>query len=100
MGKNRGERQRSTSEQHALPASRSNTLDSACDAFGLTQRQRQVFALILQGGANKDVARELGCSVKNAEYLVSQILRKAGCSSRLELAAKVLERHLQVTPTA
>jgi DNA-binding NarL/FixJ family response regulator len=46
-----------------------------------------VLARILLGESNKEIAKRLGCSVKNVEYHVTQILRRTGASSRLKLVA-------------
>ena len=73
-----------------LADARPTAVAAACKVMRLTERQQEVLELLLRGRANKDVARELRCSVKNAEYLVGQILKKAGCANRLELVAKVL----------
>ena len=52
---------------------------------GLTHYEERVLARILLGESNKEIAKRLGCSVKNVEYHVTQILRRTGASSRLKL---------------
>jgi DNA-binding NarL/FixJ family response regulator len=49
-----------------------------------------VFALLVEGRANKDIAAALQCSERNIEFHVGRILRAARVSSRAELLVKVL----------
>ncbi len=52
----------------------------------LTEREREVLMLAVQGRPNKDIARELGISHRTVELHRSRILAKTGASSLLELA--------------
>jgi DNA-binding CsgD family transcriptional regulator len=58
--------------------------------LALSPRQRDVFALLVQGRANKDIAGALRCSERNVEFHVGRILRAARVTSRSELLVKVL----------
>jgi DNA-binding NarL/FixJ family response regulator len=60
------------------------------DRLALSPRQREVFALLVEGRANKDIAAALRCSERNIELHVGRILRAARVSSRSELLVKVL----------
>jgi DNA-binding CsgD family transcriptional regulator len=60
------------------------------ERLGLSPRQREVFALLVEGRANKDIAMALRCSERNVEFHVGRILRAARVSSRAELLVKVL----------
>ena len=60
------------------------------DRLALSPRQREVFALLVEGRANKDIAAALHCSERNIEFHVGRILRSARVSSRAELLVKVL----------
>lgn len=60
------------------------------DRLSLSPRQREVFALLVEGRANKDIAAALQCSERNIEFHVGRILRAARVSSRAELLVKVL----------
>lgn len=60
------------------------------DRLALSRRQRDVFALLLHGRPNKEIAATLGCSERNVEFHVGKILRAARVSSRSELLVKVL----------
>jgi len=58
--------------------------------LALSPRQRDVFALLVEGRANKDIAGVLSCSERNVEFHVGRILRAARVTSRSELLVKVL----------
>jgi DNA-binding CsgD family transcriptional regulator len=53
----------------------------------LTQRQREVLALLRRGLTNEEIGRELGISTDGAKFHVSQILSKLQLSSRHEAAS-------------
>ena len=59
----------------------------------LTDREAEVLALIADGAANKDVARELHISVNTVEWHVRNIFNKLGVANRVEATAAHL-RHL------
>ena len=52
----------------------------------LSAAERRVAALVITGKRNREIAEELGVSVKSVEWHVSHILRKLSISSRSELA--------------
>ena len=56
--------------------------------IGLTAREQEVLGLLSEGRANKEIADALGCSVRTVEFHISNLLRKVGASSRLELIAR------------
>lgn len=58
--------------------------------LALSPRQRDVFALLVEGRANKDIAKAIQCSERNVEFHVGRILRSARVTSRAELLVKVL----------
>lgn len=53
----------------------------------LTDRQRQIVALVAQGKTNADIADELGLSVRTIESHRARLMRAAGLSNAAELAA-------------
>jgi DNA-binding CsgD family transcriptional regulator len=57
------------------------------DPFGLTDRERQVLALVARGATNREIAGELFMAEKTASVHVSRILGKLGVRSRTEAAA-------------
>ncbi|WP_409485013.1 LuxR C-terminal-related transcriptional regulator [Arsenicicoccus dermatophilus] len=60
----------------------------------LSAREREVMRLIARGYQYKEVAKELFISVKTVETHVSSVLRKLQLSSRHELTAWAMNRHL------
>jgi len=60
----------------------------------LTPREREVLRLIARGYAYKEIARDLGISVKTVESHVSSVLRKLQLSSRHQLARWASDRRL------
>jgi DNA-binding NarL/FixJ family response regulator len=67
-------------------------VDPELDA--LTLREREVLRLIARGYLYKEVALELGISVKTVEAHVSAVLRKLQLSNRHELSRWAVERRL------
>ena len=57
------------------------------DPFGLTEREREVLALVAAGRSNGQIAAELFISRKTASVHVSNILAKLGVAGRVEAAA-------------
>jgi FixJ family two-component response regulator len=57
----------------------------------LTERERDVMLLAVQGLANKHIARELGISHRTVEIHKSKIMHKTGAENLLELARIVHE---------
>jgi DNA-binding CsgD family transcriptional regulator len=90
----RGRPDRSASGNGSSPSSRGSApradVRDWADRLALSPRQREVFALLIEGRANKDIAGALRCSERNIEFHVGRILRSARVSSRAELLVKVL----------
>lgn len=57
----------------------------AADASMLTASEREVLALIAEGGSNAEIARARSTSPRTIANQVASILRKTGCTSRFEL---------------
>jgi len=68
--------------------------------FGLSPRELEVVALVVEGGTNKDFGSKLGISEETVKRHLTHIFDKAGVSSRLELAMFALNHGLsrQETP--
>ncbi len=62
--------------------------------FDLTEREREVLALMVQGLNNNDIADRLVVSRSTAKFHVSSILSKLGAASRTEAVALALQNHL------
>jgi DNA-binding NarL/FixJ family response regulator len=67
----------------------------AAPTDGLTDREREVLALIAEGASNAQIARGLGLSVKTVQNYVSRILDKLQLSDRTQAAlqAQHLRKH-------
>src|SRR5437773_10441280 len=60
------------------------------DPDELTDREREVLALLRRDFTNEQIAERLGISLDGAKYHVSQILSKLGVATREEAAAVAL----------
>ena len=57
-------------------------------ALQLTDRQRNVFAHLVEGLHNKDIGKLIGCSMGTVELHVTAILKKSELSRRHEIIAR------------
>ena len=64
----------------------------------LTERQREVLALIAGGKTNGEIADTLGISLDGAKYHVREIMGRLGVDSREE-AAEWWRAHRGIAPT-
>ncbi len=64
------------------------------NTFGLTPRELEVVALIVQGCANKDIAGQCGITEETVKRHLKNIFDKLGVSSRLELAMYAINHQL------
>jgi len=62
--------------------------------YDLTDRERQVLALIVEGKSNIEIADELMVSLSTARFHVSTILSKLGATNRAEAAALAVKHDL------
>jgi NarL family two-component system response regulator LiaR len=62
--------------------------------FDLTDREREVLALMIEGLNNKQIADQLVVSISTAKFHVSSILSKLGVASRTEAVAVALQNNL------
>jgi DNA-binding NarL/FixJ family response regulator len=67
---------------------------SRADSLGLTAREVEVLALLVDGRTNRQIAEALYISVKTAGAHVSSILRKLDASTRTQAAAVALHAGL------
>jgi DNA-binding NarL/FixJ family response regulator len=56
---------------------------------GLTAREEEVAALLLEGLSNQQIATRLSISLNTVKRHVSAMLKKTGTQSRLELVARL-----------
>lgn len=60
----------------------------------LTEREWQIFHLVITGMNNADIASELVISMSTVKYHVSNILSKLGVANRSEAIAYAIQHHL------
>ncbi len=58
----------------------------------LTEREREVLALMAEGLSNKEIGARLGFSERTAAFHVGNILQKLGAASRTEAVVRAKER--------
>lgn len=73
---------------------RSTRLPAERIGFDLTEREREVLALMIQGLNNNQIAARLVVSVSTAKFHVSSILAKLGAASRTEAVSIALQNQL------
>lgn len=73
-----------TAQNHLMKGVATGDQPSPLDA--LTEREREVLALIAAGSSNKEIAAELHLSVGTIKGYVSEILGKLGVNSRTQAA--------------
>ncbi|MFG3282485.1 ATP-binding protein [Streptomyces sp. NPDC048111] len=73
-------------EALASPAPARAAAGSEADPQSLTPRQVQVAMLVSEGRTNRQIAAELGLSEWTVVNHVRQIMRRLGCSSRIQVA--------------
>jgi len=64
----------------------------------LSDREREVLALLVQGLSNPEIAEHLIVSTAAVKYHVSSILSKLGAANRTEAVAVALQHHLVPKP--
>ena len=52
----------------------------------LSEREKQVYALLGKGRSNKEISSELGLSEKTAKWYVACVMKKLGFESRVQVA--------------
>jgi NarL family two-component system response regulator LiaR len=60
----------------------------------LTEREREVLALMVAGMNNQQIAAHLTVSVSTVKYHVSNVISKLGASNRTEAATLAVQHHL------
>jgi len=71
-----------------------DTMSAAPNTFNLTPRELEVVAAIVEGGSNKDIARQFSITEDTVKRHLTNIFDKTGVSSRLELAMFAVHHRL------
>ena len=69
-------------------------VDSFDSAVELTDREREVLALLVKGMSNKEIAKQLHRSPFTVRHHVSQLIKRLGAANRAEVAAIAMQRGL------
>ncbi len=67
---------------------------SAGERWGLTRREMQMVAAIVEGSSNRDIAQKFGVREDTVKHHLTSIFSKLGVTTRLELALFALEHKL------
>jgi len=78
-------------QDRAAAAKRAEKASLARNMESLTQREREVLGLIVDGKLNKQIADDLGISIKTVEVHRSRVMEKMGADSVAELVQLVLK---------
>ena len=81
-------------QDRAAAAMRAENASVAQRLESLTQREREVLGLIVAGKLNKQIADELGISIKTVEVHRSRVMEKMGANSVAELVQLVLKKQV------
>ncbi len=67
---------------------RETTFDSLCVEYGMSNREKEIVTLLLEGLLNKEIAFRLHLSLRAVEYHITNIFKKLGISKKYDLIAK------------
>jgi FixJ family two-component response regulator len=73
-------------ESERMLAERVNHQNAQSHLAELTERERDVMTLAVQGHSNKEIARQLGISHRTVEIHKSKVMHKTGANNLLDLA--------------
>lgn len=85
---------RSTLARQATEALVSDPYEETLYLEPLTERQREVLALVIEGKSNQEIARDLLISLPTVRFHVSSILGKLGAANRAQAAALAVKNRL------
>jgi DNA-binding NarL/FixJ family response regulator len=69
-------------------------IDSQGDRWGLTRREMQMVAAIVEGFSNREIAQKFGVREDTVKHHLTSIFSKLGVTTRLELALFALENKM------
>ena len=74
---------------HSLPLSDKMSLADLQQEYGLTERETEVLAAVLQGGSIADMAARLFVTERTVKFHIGNLLKKTGCRNQRELKDKM-----------
>jgi non-specific serine/threonine protein kinase len=87
-------------EPESIPARLPSRREATKQKYGgLTTKEREVAALVVQGKTNREIAEELFVGLKTVEAHITRILQKLGFTSRAQIAAWAVAKGLAEAPT-
>ena len=78
----------------ASPGPAATAADTAAARFGITDRELEVIALLVEGLSNQEIADRLFITRRTATTHVANIMNKVGLSSRTAVAALAVREGL------
>jgi NarL family two-component system response regulator LiaR len=63
-------------------------------SFNLTEREREVLALLVEGNSNIEISNRLTISMATVKYHITNVFTKLGAKNRVEAATIALENNL------
>ena len=76
--------------QAAVPYEADSSARTTARQGKLSRREREVLALVAEGGSNREIAAALIISENTAKYHVAQLLNKLGAGSRAEAVTRAV----------
>jgi two-component system, NarL family, response regulator LiaR len=87
----------STLAPEATKALIDNNRQRSTIGFDLTEREREILALLVKGLSNPDISNQLSISMATVKYHLTNIFTKLGVKNRVEAATIALENNLAGT---
>jgi two-component system sensor histidine kinase ChiS len=73
----------------SVPPTLGEDLETVIGTYGLTEREEEILRLVLRGDRNHDIGQKLFISASTVRNHISNIFRKLGVRSRLELINRI-----------
>lgn len=76
-------------DKASIEDSNTDKLDSFCDRYSLTSRQRDIIELIMEGYSNKDISESLHITEGTVKTHIYNIFKKTDITSRNQVIVRV-----------